>query len=112
LVGTAIQPRPHCHQLQGQRGERDRQRGRRTGRRRACQGGQQDDDGQHHTEPDEDNRDCYGPRETHVAGLLRRIMVFISLVEDSLGDAEGGVGVRHTAVNSGLQQHFFDLFPR
>ena len=114
---------------------------RRTGRRRACQGGQQDNDGKHdldgveraknqtadteadlqsdirraelqrcfqkrdgrhHAKPDEDNRDGYGPRDTHVAGPLRRIMLRIRLIEDTLSDTEGGVGVRHTAVNSGL----------
>ena len=72
----------------------------------------QERDGQHHAKPDEDNRDCYGPRETHLAGLLQRIMVFISLVEHTRSDAEGGVSVRYAAVNSGLQQDFFDLFPR
>jgi hypothetical protein len=29
-------------------------------------------------------------------------MLRIRLIEDTLSDTEGGVGVRHTAVNSGL----------
>ena len=46
-------------------------------------------DGQHHAKPDEVNRDCDGPRETHVAGPLQRTMVFISRVEDTLSDTVG-----------------------
>src|ERR1700733_6840580 len=36
----------------------------------------------------------------------------VDLVEHALGDPEGGVGVRYTAVHGGLQQDFFDFLPR
>ena len=38
--------------------------------------------------------------------------LIVDLVEHALGDAEGRVGIWHTAVHSGLQQDFFDFRPR